>query len=357
MCDAHGNDSPEAGDQHETPAPAGRLASRRALLKSALAVGGAAVATGAIGAFPAPARATGGLTTGDRIVMLGTGGGPVVNAQLARPASALVVGDSVYLVDCGAETFRQLVVSGLGFAGVQNVFLTHHHLDHTSGLPALAVHGWVDRVRIGDVVDVWGPPETATLTEGIPATFQEGIELFSAGNPFGVFPDFRPHELSAQPNGPAVTVMEDANVTVDAVWVQHAIDYAYAYRFTIKSTGKAVVFSGDVVANEPNLIALAQGCDVLVHEVLDPDRVEEIVAPLTEPGRTVLRGRITDGHTSVYDLPAVAAAAGAQKLVMNHYTPVPQEPGEWLRKARGAARQVGYRGDIVAPVDLDVIDL
>jgi ribonuclease BN (tRNA processing enzyme) len=357
MCDVHGNDRPDAGDRQAAQSPAALQASRRTLLKSALAVGGAAVATGAMGAFPAPARAGGRSASGDRVVMLGTGGGPVVDAELARPASALVVNDSVYLIDCGAETFRQLVVSGLGFGGVKNVFLTHHHLDHTSGLPALAVHGWVGRPRIDDVVDVWGPPATATLTEGIPATYQEGIELFSAGSPFGVFPDFRPHDLSAQPNGPAVTVMEDANVTVDAVWVQHTIDYAYAYRFTIKSTGKVVVFSGDVVANEPNLIALAQGCDVLVHEVLDPDRVDEIVAPLPEPGRSVLRGRITDGHTSVYDLPAVAAAAEAQKLVMNHYTPVPQKPSEWLRKARRAARQVGYRGDIVAPVDLDVIDL
>jgi len=358
MCDAHGNDSAQADDQQHAPHPGGLTASRRALLQSALAVGGAAVATGVMGAFPSAALAGNGRgeAAGDRLVMLGTGGGPVVDAELARPATALVVNGSVYLVDCGAETFRQLVVSGLGFAGVANVFLTHHHLDHTSGLPALAVHGWADRSRIG-TVDVWGPPSVASLTEGIPATFEEGSELFSQGSPFGPFPDFRPHEVAAQPNAGSVTVMQDDNVKVDAVWVQHTIDHAYAYRFTLKRTGKVVVFSGDVVAGEPNLIALARGCDVLVHEVLDPDRVEEIVAPLPEPGRSVLRGRITGGHTSVYDLPAVATAAKAQKLVMNHYTPTPQRPSEWLRKARRAARQVGYRGEIVAPVDLDVITL
>lgn len=356
MCDTHGIDDETLADL-AAASPAEGGSPRRTLLKGALALGGAGVATTALGVAPASARPTARPASGDRIVILGSGGGPVINAELARPASALVVNDSVYLVDCGAETARQLVRSGLGYARITNVFLTHHHLDHTSGLPTLAAHGWVDgRKRIGDV-DVWGPPSTQALTEGIPATYQEGIDLFSLGNPFGPFPDFRPHDLVAPKNGAPVRVMEDANVTVDAVWVEHTIAHAHAYRFTVKSTGKVIVFSGDVVAKEPNLIALAEGCDVLVHEVLDPDRVEDIVAPLPEPARSVLRQRITGGHTSVYDLPAVAQAAGATRLVMNHYTPTPQRPSEWLRKARTSARRVGYRGDILAPVDLDVITL
>ncbi|MCO7221117.1 MBL fold metallo-hydrolase, partial [Klenkia sp. PcliD-1-E] len=292
---------------------------------------------------------------GDQVVMLGTGGGPVINPDAARPASALVVGGAVYLVDCGADTPQQLVAAGLTFNQVSNVFLTHQHLDHTSGLPTLAAHGWVAQPHIPSVVDVWGPPPMSTLTEGIPATYAEGIELFSIGNAFGPFPDLRPHDVVAAPGAAPVRVLEDANVVVDAVWVQHTIPYAYAYRFTLKSSGKVVVFSGDVVANEPNLIALARGCDVLVHEALDPDRVEDIVANLPEPARSVLRGRITGGHTSVYDVPGVAKAAGAKKLVLNHYTPVPQRPSDWLRKARQAARQVGYTGEVVAPGDLDVV--
>jgi ribonuclease BN (tRNA processing enzyme) len=77
----------------------------------------------------------------DRIVMLGVDGGPRLNPVApdrpwAKPALALVVEGAVYLVDAGYDTARQLVASGLGFGAIEHVFITHHHVDHTSGLPA-----------------------------------------------------------------------------------------------------------------------------------------------------------------------------------------------------------------------------
>ena len=48
-------------------------------------------------------------------------------------------------------------------------------------------------------------------------------------------------------------VMEDERVAVDAVRVFHGpeVDDAYAYRFTVKRTGKVVAFSGDTAAGTP----------------------------------------------------------------------------------------------------------
>lgn len=55
----------------------------------------------------------------DRIVALGLSGGPKLTPDGAKPALALVAGGQTYLVDCGFETAKQLVASGLGFADLK----------------------------------------------------------------------------------------------------------------------------------------------------------------------------------------------------------------------------------------------
>jgi ribonuclease BN (tRNA processing enzyme) len=70
-----------------------------------------------------------------------------------------------------------------------------------------------------------------------------------------------------------------------------------------------------------------------------------------------VREHLYEAHSNVVDLPAVARAAGAKKLVFCHYTPIPQPPEIYLRKAQEAATAVGYDGEIVAPSSLDVIPL
>jgi ribonuclease BN (tRNA processing enzyme) len=195
---------------------------------------------------------------------------------------------------------------------------------------------------------------------GIQTTFAEEIDLFSAGGGFGTFPALRGHEVAIPPGSRIQRVMEDGNVVVDAVHVFHGpeVRNAYAYRFTIKRTGKIVVFSGDTAAPDANLIALAQGCDVLVHEVQDNDNVEKIAASIPDPQQAAaLRKHLLEAHSNVYDVPKVAKEAGAKKLVFCHYTPLPQPPGVYFAKAQSAASSIGYTGTMVAPAELDAIPL
>lgn len=368
MCDADKfltHDPRGADSDSGAAAVRSFAASRRSILKSTLALGGAAMAAGALGqaaASPAqagaPAPAGVDAAAGDRLVMLGVGGGPVVAAGQAKPALALVVDDSVYLVDAGMDTARQLVTSGLGFGGVQNVFITHQHLDHTSGVPDLALHGWVARPPLS-AIDLWGPPGMTQMVAGIHTTFAEEIKLFSVGAGFGDFPALKGHNVSIPASGRITRVMEDENVVVDATRVFHGpeVKNAYAYRFTVKSTGKTVVFSGDTAAPDQNLIALAQGCDVLVHETQDNDSVDQVAAKLPPAQGEVLRKHLYESHSDVRDLPGVAKAAGAKKLVLNHYTPVVHPAATWLAMIRPAADKVGYTGQIEAPMDLDTVVL
>jgi ribonuclease BN (tRNA processing enzyme) len=300
----------------------------------------------------------------DRIVMLGVDGGPRLNPVApgrpwAKPALALVVEGAVYLVDAGYDTARQLVASGLGFGDVGNAFITHHHFDHTSGLPGLVLHGWT-APRPMPSLQMWGPPTTTATAAGIRTAFAEATALFSTGDGFGPQPVLSPTDV-VLPGGSGVEqVMEDDRVRVEATRVFHGpeVAHAYAYRFTMKRTGKSVVFSGDTAAPDANLIELARGCDLLVHEVQDNDNVQRIAASFPSPEQgAVLTQHLLEAHSDVRDVPRVAHAAGAGRVVFSHYTPLPQAPETYLAKARPIADEIGYAGEIIAPTELDVIEL
>ena len=92
--------------------------------------------------------------------------------------------------------------------------------------------------------------------------------------PAGVVKD--PNVDPAPPMEP-FEVWRDERVTVSAILVPHGLVYPnFAYRFDTASG--SVVFSGDT-ALSPNLVKLARGADILVHEAIDPAWVDHIVGP------------------------------------------------------------------------------
>src|SRR5689334_19275543 len=60
------------------------------------------------------------------VVMLGTGT-PRPTPDAWGPATAVVVGDRVFLVDAGVGVERRLAAAGLPTDGVSAVFITHLH--------------------------------------------------------------------------------------------------------------------------------------------------------------------------------------------------------------------------------------
>ncbi|MEG2578867.1 MAG: MBL fold metallo-hydrolase, partial [Glutamicibacter sp.] len=80
------------------------------------------------------------------VVTLGTAGGPRwwtgENAgKRAGISTAVVVGESVYLVDAGTGVGNQLMKAGFTPANLRGIFLTHLHSDHTIDLASLAIFG------------------------------------------------------------------------------------------------------------------------------------------------------------------------------------------------------------------------
>jgi ribonuclease BN (tRNA processing enzyme) len=186
------------------------------------------------------------------------------------------------------------------------------------------------------------------------------MRLFTDGGGFGPPPALRATDVALPAGAGVHPVMEDDRVRVEASRVFHGpeVAHAYAYRFTVKATGTVVVFSGDTAAPDANLIDLAQGCDVLVHEVQDNDDVARLAASFPDADRArALEKHLLEAHSDVRDVPRVAHAAGAGRVVLSHYTPLPKPPAVYLAKAQQAADDIGYGGRVIAPGDLDVVEL
>jgi ribonuclease BN (tRNA processing enzyme) len=181
------------------------------------------------------------------------------------------------------------------------VFLTRLHADHIGDLPGMLLCGW--GVRVGDdgplpPIRVYGPPRPRMPPDGDAAFPRETtihperptpgsadlVDSLLGGYAYHLnvmpldarMPDpgalVRATDIPVTPPAdgrpPApVTVMEDDAVRVTAITVTHGhVMPAFAYRFD--TADGSVVFSGDTTANA-GLIALAQGADILVHQVAD----------------------------------------------------------------------------------------
>jgi ribonuclease BN (tRNA processing enzyme) len=302
--------------------------------------------------------------------MLGVGGGPVLNQSHFEPSAALVVNGAVYLIDCGSDAPRQIMASGLGFSSIRGVFVTHHHLDHVGGIPALSPMGWMYRSSaLTGQVDFWGPPELDQIVEKSLAGMQHPIDLFKLpGSP--PFPQLLPHAFDTPPlasESPAsgiVKVMEDENVRVFSCRVYHgdAIPNAFAYRFEVKATGKVVVFSGDrkapyTAAADAVFTGLARDADVLVHEAFLMSAIKQVLQTVPPAQQQTVLDTLIGGHTDSTQVPGIAKAAGAKRLVINHYVPAMPPPSAFYTATSGAASAVGYAGEIITPTDLDIIQL
>src|SRR6266568_3628594 len=248
---------------------------------------------------------------GDRLILLGTGGGPSPKRLRSAPAQVILVGDDAYVVDCGNGVARQMVRAGVALSRIRAVFVTHHHSDHNADYGNLLLMGWIDGLK--PPVDAYGPPPLAQMTALIAEVNKVDIETRIADEGRPPFAGLvTPHEITT-----GGVVIERAGVKVTAALVDHPpIRPAFAYRFD--TPGRSIVISGDT-APTPSLIALAKDADVLVHEVLYLPAVESVVG--NEPQAARLREHLLASHTPSTEVGRIAAAAGVKTLVLSHFVP------------------------------------
>ena len=251
------------------------------------------------------------MTRRTRLVMLATGGGPRPRKGRGNTAHALVNDNVLYLIDCGSGVARQLVSADIALPALRHVFITHHHSDHNLDYGNVIMQAWASGLRTR--VDAWGPPPLEKMTRLYFEMNAYDIDTRIADEGrVPLVPLVHVHELT-QPGA----VMQDERVKVGAALVDHPpVSPAFAFRFDCPD--RSIVFSGDTNKSD-NLIRLARGADLLVHEALWVAAVDRLVARV--PNAATLKKHIIDSHTSVEDAGRVAAAAGVKTLVLSHLVP------------------------------------
>jgi ribonuclease BN (tRNA processing enzyme) len=246
------------------------------------------------------------------LVLLGTAGGPTPKLGRTAPSQAIVVDDRIYVVDAGNGVGRQMRLASLPFDRLRHVFLTHHHSDHAADLVTLPLLAWAS--GLDAPITLHGPPPIKrSVKAGLKANrFDIDTRTVDEGRS-----NLRDLVVVHEFRGDGI-VLKDDRVTVTAARVEHPpIRDAYAYRFD--GVDFSVVISGDTRPSE-NLVRLARGADVLVHEVLILDD-EGIVAALGKPKRHPLVDHVLGSHTRFRDVGRIAAEAGVATLVLSHFVP------------------------------------
>lgn len=318
--------------------------------------------------------------------------------------------ERIYLVDCGRGALAQYLAADLRLSSLAGIFLTHLHADHTSDYYNFFLLGGGRRGGedgIFSAVNVLGPGPAGALppprdpsqavptvnpdnpTPGLADLTAKQIEAFAyhtnllirlAGgldvrtllrvhqiveaDPYGsTAPSREPFpfpvmsieipDVGADPLGPTAPPMEpfpvmaDGLVTVSAILVPHGPVFpSLAFRFD--TPDGSVVFSGDTIASD-NVVRLARGAEVLVHEVMD---VESILGPNPSPAAV---SNLRAAHTDVSDVGGIAQRAGVSVLMLTHFAP--SDPAvvsddSWRQRA-----QVGYDGQVIVGRDLKQVTL
>ena len=249
---------------------------------------------------------------GTRLILLGTGGGPrIIPRGRSKPANLVVINGVPYIIDCGEGVAHQVVQAGVPLNKLRYVFITHHHSDHDLDYGNLIYDGWA--AGLSTPVETYGPPPLKAMTAAYWELNKFDIETRIADEGR---PDLRKLVIAHEFDNPGL-VMQNDDVKVSAVLVRHPpIKQAYAYRFD--ANDRSIVFSGDTTFS-PELIALAKGADVLVHEAMHLGGLENLLKRV--PNAATLREHLLASHTVTEDIGKVAAAAGVKTLVLSHLVP------------------------------------
>ncbi|WP_343902471.1 MBL fold metallo-hydrolase [Arthrobacter rhombi] len=354
----------------------------------------------ATGALPGTERKFGPDPLGNhrtKLVLLGTSGGPPYWPGGTREgiSSALVVGDRYYVIDAGHGVMGQLRRAKLGanfdtdmegpLDALAGIFLTHLHSDHVVDLNNILSEGLYNGLQSVKKIPIWGPgnrgqvpepfgegkaptpvkprnptPGTKEMTDLLVQAFAADFNdrLFDNGKPppedlWEAFDVPVPEKYMKNPNSEPCPVMEpfvffeDDHIRVSAILVDHAPVFpALAFRFD--TADGSVVFSGDTGLT-PNIVTLAQGADVLVHEVIDKSWPESLFPAPRDEAQEGLYQHLIRSHTLIEDVGKVAQEAGVKTLVLSHLVPGNRPDEVW------AGSGEGFDGQLVIGHDLDVI--
>ncbi|MBB4613132.1 MBL fold metallo-hydrolase [Novosphingobium taihuense] len=280
----------------------------------------------------------------------------------SEPANLLTADDFSALVDAGDGTVVQLARRGLDLTRISAVFISHHHMDHTGGLPAVIGLRWMNNMP--GQLTIYGPPGTREIVDGIIATMGPQSRVgFGLGLGQKSTPPSDSVRVVEMRSGDQVS---SGNVKITAVENSHYDEsvsgkadraISLSYRFQLGS--RSITYSGDTGPSAA-FEKLATGTDLLVSEVIDLDpilaSIRKTRPDMPEAVFQSMSKHLSTHHITPVDLGSLAAKANVSRLVLTHFAipPAPLTNSE-ARLREGISRS--YSGPVDLAIDLQSFDV
>jgi ribonuclease BN (tRNA processing enzyme) len=252
------------------------------------------------------------------LTVLGSGGPFATERRVSSGYLLSFDGRARILVDCGGGTFERIGRMGIDLSALDQILLTHLHIDHTSDLPAVIMHLYMnERRRPITLVGPSGRPGNRDAPENLepqPGATEFATLLFGtrgAWRYMNTFENFGISSLEMQSDASHVSVrevpvdpaLETFGVSIKSAAVPHGMMPSIAFR--VEYGSRSIVFSGDISRPTSALIALSKGCSMLVQDFALPER-------------ELPHGNLHAKPSMVGEL---ARDAGVRALLLSHFMP------------------------------------
>lgn len=255
----------------------------------------------------------------EKIVLLGTAGA-VVDGQRDNVSLVYTSGDHHLLLECGGSAAHKLAKLGIPYEILEDLIITHTHLDHFYGLPGLIFSmRYKDQTRTR--------PLRIHCPEGAVGDILALLDVFELRDE-----RFFPLEVHGVPFQEDADMFENDHLMVTSTPVDHVPHRpTYGIKLRLKSSGRSVVYSSDTGPSE-RLSRLAFRADVLFHECagLSKHPIPEI-------------------HSNALQVGEIARKSQVKRLVLLHLDMVANDdPDDILAEVRQ-----NFEGDVVVGADFD----
>jgi ribonuclease Z len=216
-----------------------------------------------------------------KLIFLGTSN--AIPDESHENTHMVLVGENrIVLIDCVNSPILRFKKVEVDFNCLSDLILTHFHPDHVSGVPQLLMNMWLMGRKLP--LNIYGLHHTLDRIEDLMRSYG-----------WSEWPDFFPVVFYRLPAQEKITVLECEEFRILATPVQHFIP-TIGLRIEFLKSQKVLAYSCDTEPC-PQVIRLAEGADVLIHESSGP----------------------LPGHSSAAQAGTAAAKAEVGELFLIHY--------------------------------------